>query len=223
MRSIVVPLSLTLVLGPPAVAQTTIGSSGGSQVRTWGPTNSPIYGQTITTPTENVLESFSFWFGHTSPLSSTPTPSIQYNAYVYAWNSALNRATGSALFASALSTYTATSSSPYTKTTWNTGGLHLTPGSVYTLFVKASGGVGGVDMESKSTDGYSGGGFVYRNDQNPTGGSWAGPGWVTAADLRFEAQFTAVPVPSTWLLLVTGLLGLAFVARHRRREADGAA
>ena len=46
-----------------------------------------LYGQTFTTPSmANILDNFSLWLGRTSPLSSTPTPSINFRSYVYAWD-----------------------------------------------------------------------------------------------------------------------------------------
>lgn len=63
--------------------------------------------------------------------------------------------------------------------------------------------------EVTTTDAYSGGNYY--------------ASWYRDADLnrdiRFEGTFAeAVPVPepSTWLLLASGFVGLAFVARRRR-------
>jgi hypothetical protein len=37
-------------------------------------------------------------------------------------------------------------------------------------------------------------------------------------DVRFEATFHTVSEPSTWLLMVTGLIGVGIVARRRRED-----
>ena len=60
---------------------------------------------------------------------------------------------------------------------------------------------------------------MYLNTSDPTT-TWEGPGFPSATDLRFEAQFSAVPEPSTWLLLATGLLALAYGARDRKEDDD---
>ena len=215
MRKLSLLAALTLVFSPALDAQSTIGAPGGSEVRTWGVGNTPYYGQTITTPSANLLDQFSVWLGRTSPLSSTPTPSIDFNAYVYAWNSATNTVSGAALYTSALTNHSATDATPFTRYDFATGGLNLAPGGMYALILGVAGGSGGIYMESTTGDEYTGGDFIFTNGAIS---STYAVGFPTATDLRFEAQFS-VPEPGTLLLFATGILGMAFVS-HRRKGFD---
>lgn len=220
MRPVVWALAFGLATAPAVAAQTTIGAPGGGEVRTWGVGNTRFYGQTFTTPTENILNSFSLWLGRASPLSSTPPPSINFRAYVYAWNNVARRASGSALFTSALTNHAASSSTPFTQYAFGTGGLGLVSGKMYVMFIEAVSGSGGIFVQSNVKNDYKQGDFFFNNSTSPTT-TWSGPGFPTATDLKFDATFSAVPEPSTWILLATGLVLLGVGARTRRRLDDG--
>lgn len=217
MKKLSLLVTLAMAFASGVAAQTTIGAPGGAEVRTWGVGNTPIYGQTITTPTDNLLDQFSFWLGRTSPLSSTPTPSIDFKAYVYGWSDAMGKATGSALYTSALVNHSTTTSGAFSRYDFNVGGLSLVSGQKYVLFIETVGGSGGIFVESTTGNEYAGGDFWFNNSGDP-GTTWSGPGFPTATDLKFEAKFSPVPEPSTGLLLLTGLLGIGIVGRNRRRE-----
>ncbi len=133
-------VALAIGIAGPAAAQTTIGAGGGGFVQSWGKDNTQTYGQTITTPTDNILNSFSFWLGRTSTNYPDPSePSLDFMAYVYAWDGTASHATGPALYTSGVFTHNATPATPFTKYTFTTGGLSLTTGSVYALFLSTSG------------------------------------------------------------------------------------
>jgi hypothetical protein len=144
-------------------------------------------------------------------------------AYVYAWDGSM--ATGPALYSSDVVTHNATPSTPFTKYTFTTGGLALVPGDMYALFFSTSGlpGTGRVQWEAASTNEYGGGNFIYMNNGESTA-DWTSTAWASgfASDLHFEATFASatatVPEPSTWLMMITGLMGLGGVALRRRRE-----
>ena len=217
-------VALAIGIAGPAAAQTTIGAGGGGFIQSWGKDNTQTYGQTITTPTDNILNSFSFWLGRTSTNYPDPSePSLDFMAYVYAWDGGASHATGPALYTSSVFTHNATPATPFTEYTFNTGGLSLTTGSVYALFLSTSGlaGSGRIQWEATGEE-YAGGNFVFLNNGENTS-AWTTDEWsVYASDLHFEANFagvsTTVPEPSTWLMLVTGLLALGVVAMRRRRD-----
>jgi hypothetical protein len=230
-RSTPLAVALALAIGVPGptAAQTTIGAGGGSFVQSWGKDagtpNTQTYGQTITTPTDNILTSFSFWLGRTSTNFPDPAnPSLSFMAYVYEWSDGMSHAVGPALYTSGVYTHDATPATPFTKYTFNTGGLPLTFGSVYAFFLSTSGlaGTGHIMWEAATGDNYAGGHFIFINNGENTG-AWTSDPWGSgfASDLHFEANFvgsTTVPEPSTWVMLVTGLLALGLVALRRRRN-----
>lgn len=88
-------------------------------------------GQTITAPAESRLSGFTF-----SLRLNFFDPS-QFRAAVYQWDGATSRATGPALFTSAVMTSPNTSS--FTPVAINTGGIVLTPGQQYVLFLTTAG------------------------------------------------------------------------------------
>jgi hypothetical protein len=221
---------LAIAIAGPAAAQTTIGAGGGSFVQSWGKDggtpNTQTYGQTITTPTDNILTSFSFWLGRTSTNFPDPSDvSLSFMAYVYQWNSGASMATGPALYTSGVYTHNATPATPFTEYAFYTGGLSLIPGSTYALFLSTSGlaGDGHIMWEAATGDDYTGGSFIFHNNGEDKS-LWTTDPWAAgfASDLHFEATFagSTVPEPSTWLMLATGLLGLGGVAVRRRRNGD---
>jgi hypothetical protein len=218
-------VALAIGIAGPAAAQTTIGAGGGGLIQSWGKDNTQTYGQTITTPSDNILNSFSFWLGRTSTNFPDPSnPSLSFMGYVYEWSEAMSHAVGPALYTSGVFTHDATPATPFTEYTFNTGGLSLTTGSTYALFLSTSGlaGSGRIQWESATGDEYAGGHFIFLNNGENTS-AWTTDGWSSQpSDLHFEATFagvsTTVPEPSTWVMLVTGLLALGVVAMRRRRN-----
>ncbi len=224
--SLVTALAVAVVT--PAAAQTTIGAGGGGIIQSWGKPNTQTYGQTITAPTDNILNSFSFWLGRTSTNFPEPsTPSLSFMAYVYAWNGSM--AAGPALYTSGVFTHDATPSTPFTEYAFGTGGLSVVPGNVYALFLSTSGlsGTGRIQWETATSDEYGGGTSVFLNNGENTA-DWTTSPWASyeGPDLHFEANFTAatatVPEPSTWVMLLTGLLALGAVVLRAKRDGGTA-
>jgi len=114
--------------------------------------------------------------------------------------------------------------------TINTGGLMLNTGQVYVAFLSALGlfdsatGIGSMAaISSFPNDAYSGGRFVYLNNDNDpsvwTTARWnalPGSNW----DLSFRMGFSevvseVVPAPATLALFGLGLAGLGFARRRK--------
>ena len=210
-------LAATSVAG----AQTTIGAPGGAGVSTFGKPNTQTYGQTFTVPTngDTSLDAFSFWLGASSTLN--------FRGYVYAWDNVASRATGSALFTSAIASAPTSASGGFQQVITSTGGLSLTGGAMYVAFLSTSGvaGTGGISWELSATSPYAGGMFVYANNGENTA-AWTGQSWDNfgGSDVRFEMQFSAgqvsaVPEPATVALSATGLLALGGLGALGRRRA----
>lgn len=214
-------LTLALVALPLGVSAQTIGAPGGSGVGSFGKPNTQTYGQTFTA-VNGSLDSFSFWLGGTSP-------SLNFQAYVFAWDPTLLRATGPALFTSAV--MAAPSGDGYHQVAINTGSVAVNPGDVYVAFLSSSGvaGSGSIGWEYSTGDTYTDGAFVFINNGEDTS-QWTSGTWTTnwsgtSRDLRFSMTFSegvpneVVPEPITMVLLGSGLAGIGAVRRRRRPDS----
>lgn len=203
---------------------------GFNYAQSWGVDGSSTYGQTFYAPSDNVLTSFTFQIAGDGPTS------LQYQAFVYAWDGPLRgyggQAVGSALFQSGPSTFTAdgTSSFPdyqFQAVTVNTGLTSLVAGQAYVIFLtisdpadydQSSGNtVWGLNFSAHGANG-GGGGFVFANNMNDPSLLTSSP-WDTFSDigdLAFEATFTAVPEPATAALAGVGLACVVAAATRRR-------
>lgn len=214
----------------PGQAQTTIStvqqSTGQKIISSWGVVNTSTYGQTFTAPTDNVLNDVSFYLGGQFKGSGP----INYQAYVYAWDG--QKATGSALFTSAMQSYTPTGSDYASNLVYtSTGNTILTAGQKYVAFLTTAGLQTGRPQSTCSwgmTDSYlgaySGGEVVFFNTGNDfnqlTTQSWI---YVDSAwDTKFQMDFSppsAAPEPPQFAVLgftALGALGLILCARKRK-------
>ena len=168
-------------------ALTTIGNMpSNSSICCFGGTTS--YGQVITVPAvDTVLSSFSV------EMVSVPATRI-FRAEVYEWNG--SAVTGPNLYESGP---TATTGPTKQTITFDTGGVGLTAGAKYILFVTMAkdAGSGNGAMGSRSDDAYAGGEFHW--GIGPPS-SWTDPnawGVCCGPDLAFTATFTAAATTTT--------------------------
>lgn len=213
-------LSLVILAACLCQADTVLSASQYDQIKPWGVTDTATYGQTITTPTTDTeLNSFTFYLGPQYMGSG----SIEYDAYVYAWDATTSMAAGSALYQSSLSTFTANGSfDPVTFTP----DINLTAGDPYVLFFSTSGLQSGrldstIYWSYNPKDPYTGGNFVFLNNGDDQS-QWTSTAWSVAhsADLAFTADF-ASPVPEPRLPVLLFGMGFCLVAyRLRKRFAE---
>ncbi len=190
----------TLVSAPQSVGQAA-----------WGVPSSDSYGQTLVAPNDLYLDSFTFYLGP----QYSGSGAIEYQAYVYLWNG--TAATGSALYTSAVNSYTP--GTGYTPVTFFPE-IPVTPGFEYVLFFSTGGLQAGrpastIYWGGDTADAYPQGSFVF---QNATNANFL-TGWVVASgeDLAFSADFENFqePEPSTLGLLGIGLAGLGLFAKNK--------
>jgi hypothetical protein len=217
MKAICVGVLCLTVCAVPALANTTINNFGGYSDY-WHPLGNPntaTYGETFTAPTngDTDLTSFGFFIG--SPYASGD---IKLGAYIATWTGS---DAGTILYSSPETDYTNAGDAFLDFTT---GGLDLTSGGSYVMFLSVSQYYGLSSGEADISQGGSipGGGFVYNNNGGDfsalTSSSWSGPlspNW--AVDLEFTPATPTVPEPSSFLLLVTGLLTTAGALRRKVR------
>ena len=175
-------------------------------------------GQTFLAPTTDTrLDQVSFWAASATPGSFT--------AYVFAWDAATNRATGPALFTSARTALP--TGDVNSRIDIATGGVELTAGQAFVAFLSVGGTANAegrfvVDWGTHFDNPYAGGRNVLQ--LSPVDAPrWTTQAWTGFADddlhfaFAFNSDANVVPEPSTYVLLATGLAGLATVARRRRR------
>ena len=179
------------------------------------------FGQVFAVPLENpVMSDFTFFYKDSLFVSvGEPDHEMRFSAYVMAWDSLNQRATGSTLYLSGLQIAPQDGTThPYAFTGLN---LTLIPGNSYVAFLTqenfqtGSGNNSFSFAETRDTDAYGGGTLVTK-----TGGTLDFTGLTTEAwsatagqDASFQATF-AVPEPQSLLLSAMGLVILATLRKR---------
>ncbi len=167
------------------------GWDGSSSICCFGVPNSATYGQVVTVPADRtVLESFDF--------ELLVPSSVSFQAEVYAWDG--TKATGPALYEGSARSTTQNSSFELIHT--DTGGIPVTPGAQYVVFLSTSKLQAGKTPATGSWglrgDGpYSGGDFYYQNNANDAT-KWTTEAWSlyqAGVDLAFRAVFAQACTP----------------------------
>ncbi|MDB4938657.1 MAG: hypothetical protein JWP87_5629, partial [Labilithrix sp.] len=154
------------------------GASNFDQFSAWG--------QTITVPAgETTLLDFSF---------SVRLPAVDIvRGEVYAWSG--SAATGPNLYESGPISTTSTATQTLT---FNTGGIPVTPGAQYVIFLtraRDASPAGFAEMDIRTTDVYPGGNFwLFNSGTNFTGTSWS---QFPNFELAFTARFGTPPATTT--------------------------
>lgn len=189
--------ALLIALSSPVSAQTintTTAWDGSSSISAWNSDVTETIGQTIgPTSSQTRLSSFTF---ELSQIGGT-TP-MQYQAFVYQWNSGNKTLMGPALFTSGV--LTAPTGIAYTPVTINTGSLALTAGLQYMLFFTTTSvsQVSNAQYQVGKTSGnsYIAGGALYSGSGSFSSLSsleWEDPGLNLAFIATFGSSSIAPP------------------------------
>jgi hypothetical protein len=187
----------------------------------WHPFGYPdtsTYGETFTAPSngDHFLNSFSLYMA--GPYTSGD---IVMGAYIATWD---GTKAGTLLWSSGMIDYPNTGNA---QLDFNTGGLNLTGGGSYIVFLSVSefyGQSSGQSYISGGNGSCPGCAFAYFNNGGNFGelftNSWDGSG--LQPDFAFTANFSSsggqVPEPGTLALLGTGLITAVGVVRRRRNR-----
>lgn len=210
--------ALVMGTGSQALAgDTVIGTldvwDGVSQVTSFGDPNTATYGQTFLAA-DNFMTSFTFFIN-----DSVNPDFVQFEAFVYAWDVGLGRATGPALFSSsAMATTNNGGADGMEQFTINMGNnVAVTPGDTYVAFFSASNlfdGNPGTSAWGLVGNDYDGGTFVFMNNGNNFNQLFEQTWSNFSSDLAFEMTFHDVPAPAA--LAIFGIAGLSMGRRRRK-------
>lgn len=195
----------TISIDSPTTGYTLSEGSSGSSIRR-------TVGQTFVVPnptSEDTLTDFAFAF------FGTPQVTLDYQAYIFAWDTATSRPTGGAL-------YTSDARTGAQAPSFSGLNVVLTPGTTYVAFLTTQGVPGGNNNDTlgtvalNTTNPYAGGTAVYQSSST-TSTAFTSSAWNVDSgfDMQFSATFVnAVPEPSTWGMFTTAL-GCLVLLRKR--------
>ncbi len=135
--------------------------NGSSALQPFGETNTATYGQTFTASADmGSLSSFTFY------INDAVNPDyVDFKGYVAGWDG--TKATTILFTSASMSTSNNGGSDGFEAITISTGGVSLTAGQQYVVFLCASDdfdGVTGTSSWAMASDAYAGGGYVYYNN-----------------------------------------------------------
>jgi hypothetical protein len=218
-------VAIALACATPLAGQATIGAALTTSVGplTRSSDGFQSFGQSFTAPSlASQLSSFSLSFS-----SFFNGGALRFDAYLYAFDAANRRLTGTALWNS-LNIAGSSNEFAFDTKTFATGNVTLSPGAIY-IFLITTSNQGSVPADASNlvgandTNAYAEGSFWISTNGASTGALFAAGAFSAAegvTDAGFSAVFAGsqqvVPEPATILLTGAGLLVLVAVSQRRR-------
>jgi hypothetical protein len=212
---------------------TTPSWNGTNVVVSMGEGTTTTYGQTFTVGSDNVLNDFSFWLNGYNFYPDV----VDFAAYIAEWDG--SKITGPILYSSpqqATTNELGPEQFTLEQFTFKTGGLSLESDKQYVAFLSASYFLDGIQGEAAMgiigiyndgvyQDTYSGGTFVYSNNESNfsllSQNAWDSVAWnADFGDTAFKASFSkSVPEPGSVIsLLVFGTLGAGLTLKRKQQK-----